>query len=518
MRRYIYNSFLLFILSFLVFPTSVLAAERCVSEYCVSDDQIIMYVTGVENEPSEVSYQIGNTPCDVTDIQLAGQKDSIIHTIVLLDNSKSVMTKHGVEIKTLLQEMVANRYDGEYFSIGILGKDVSFLASGTNDYVELKNTIEQIPTENKTAYVIENIYDVLESIRQSGNSDFYRLLVVSDGVDLADVGVSHSELINYLGKHPYPIYTISTGGASNEVTKNLFAISRASNSSYYALEGENATAINDILTALRNDANALRITASIPIELRDGSTKNSKLSINGQNYECEFSLPFSLKEEEEIEEIADAEPEKTIIEIPPIVENEVSETEEKPAEKKGINTILIAVILAFLVIIAVIVVLSIYSKNKKKEEERKKELKKRLDRAYGEDEDGEYTLLGDSSKTRLEEDYEDSEYGTRIIDTSSVGKEITLRRTNNPTISFCTKIEGTVSVGRSSSNKISIKGDGTVSGHHCELFIADGDVYIRNINSSNGTKVNGRKITEPTVLCSGDNVTIGSYDYEVNLI
>lgn len=513
MMKHIYRFIFTICISFMLLPATVFAAGKYVNEYFVRDNQIVMFVAGIENTPSQIAYQIGSTPCDITDVQLVGQGDSIIHTIVLLDNSKSVMTKHGDDIKSFLLEMVANRAEGEYFTIATLSKDVSFHISGTNDYVALKSTIEEIPIENKDAYVVENVYDILQSISQVETPDFYRLLVISDGVDSADVGVSLSELISYIEKNPYPIYTIGTGGTSNDVTKNLFSISRAVNTSYYAIDGENATPMSDILSTLRSDAVALRISATIPAELRNGSTMNSQLTIDGQNYECEFTMPFSIKEDtvEQVEE-------KITVDVPPIEENSVS-ANENTTQKSGASTMLIAIAIAIIVIAFVVAGLLLFSSKKKKEEEEKqKQLKKRLDQAYGDDrDDGEYTLLGDTSETVLDSGEDDSDFETRLIGRgiSKAGKNITFRRVDDPQISYNADIIGVISVGRLSAKTITIHGDSTVSGHHCEVFIADGDVYIKNANQSNGTRVNERKINEPTVINTGDKVTIGSHEYEI---
>ncbi len=53
-----------------------------------------------------------------------------------------------------------------------------------------------------------------------------------------------------------------------------------------------------------------------------------------------------------------------------------------------------------------------------------------------------------------------------------------------------------------------------VSGTHCELSIADGRWTVKDLNSSNGTKVNGSRISEGH-LNPGDRVSIGRHEYEV---
>lgn len=53
-----------------------------------------------------------------------------------------------------------------------------------------------------------------------------------------------------------------------------------------------------------------------------------------------------------------------------------------------------------------------------------------------------------------------------------------------------------------------------VSGHHCELSLADGYWSIKDLRSSNGTKVNGVRVTEQK-LRPGDKLSIARHDYEI---
>ena len=67
-----------------------------------------------------------------------------------------------------------------------------------------------------------------------------------------------------------------------------------------------------------------------------------------------------------------------------------------------------------------------------------------------------------------------------------------------------------VTVGRALDNVIRIE-DGTVSSHHA-MFIQETDgMKLRDLNSTNGTRVNSLRIVE-TMLNSGDQVRMGSVE------
>lgn len=68
-------------------------------------------------------------------------------------------------------------------------------------------------------------------------------------------------------------------------------------------------------------------------------------------------------------------------------------------------------------------------------------------------------------------------------------------------------------VGRRSSCDIKLDFQ-NVSSHHCELEFRDGYWYVRDLGSSNGTKVNGERITDSAIL-PGDELRIAKHTFEV---
>ena len=63
-------------------------------------------------------------------------------------------------------------------------------------------------------------------------------------------------------------------------------------------------------------------------------------------------------------------------------------------------------------------------------------------------------------------------------------------------------------MGRSPGSDIVI-GAEYVSGRHARFSIMGQNLFIEDLNSTNGTAVTGQRIFEPTTLKSGDAVIIG---------
>lgn len=67
--------------------------------------------------------------------------------------------------------------------------------------------------------------------------------------------------------------------------------------------------------------------------------------------------------------------------------------------------------------------------------------------------------------------------------------------------------ETPLTVGRLSDNVVLLD-EGSVSGHHGEVVLADGVPLVRDLGSTNGTFVNGEPVTE-AVLADGDEIHFG---------
>lgn len=69
--------------------------------------------------------------------------------------------------------------------------------------------------------------------------------------------------------------------------------------------------------------------------------------------------------------------------------------------------------------------------------------------------------------------------------------------------------DGITTLGRTSDNDISFPADSNVSRFHAEIENRDGELVLIDLNSSNGTTVNGKKISGETYLNPGDVVALG---------
>jgi pSer/pThr/pTyr-binding forkhead associated (FHA) protein len=69
-----------------------------------------------------------------------------------------------------------------------------------------------------------------------------------------------------------------------------------------------------------------------------------------------------------------------------------------------------------------------------------------------------------------------------------------------------------ITIGRGSQNDLGLTGDEYASARHARLEPRQDGVWLADIGSSNGTFVNGARLTRPRRLASGDVIRIGETD------
>jgi hypothetical protein len=67
-------------------------------------------------------------------------------------------------------------------------------------------------------------------------------------------------------------------------------------------------------------------------------------------------------------------------------------------------------------------------------------------------------------------------------------------------------------IGRANANEICID-DSFASSRHARLYDREGVVYIEDMNSTNGTYVNGRRLSAQQVLRPSDKIRIGDTEF-----
>lgn len=484
------------------------AAEAAnIVETYTENDSVVLYVSGIEGELQEISYQMGNTPCEVTSYQTIGQQDTMMYTLILWDNSISVMRNYGDTVKEILLDIVANRAPGEKFSIVTLEKDITVLSDYTDDYAVLKQSINSVEKVDKSVYIIENLYHCLEELNAMADSDFKRVILISDGSGEAETGYTATELERLLSSHSYPIYSIGVG-KDEAGLQYMFSLSRTTGAGAYHVDKlEDSLEVSE---SIKEHYKTLQVVAKIPEELLDGSNRNSKLSVvtTAGTYEaqCQIKLPF-LSEIEKAEPTPEPTPEPT--EAPePTATPEPTKAPTKASEKTLVKLSVggIAVVGGILLVIVLIIVIVCVAACKKKSPKEVPAAKtKKADPMETE------ALYKDEETQSLFDNNT-----TEILSNMNTDCRFQITAVDDAAVMFrCNISTEKVKIGRKAGVCNIALADKAVSGEHCEVYARSGKIYIRDLGSSNGTFVDGRKIDSETELRTGTILKLGKTEYRV---
>ncbi len=73
-------------------------------------------------------------------------------------------------------------------------------------------------------------------------------------------------------------------------------------------------------------------------------------------------------------------------------------------------------------------------------------------------------------------------------------------------------IDKDVTIGRSNQNNIAIK-DPYISKQHMRIVEDEGDFYLEDLNSANGTFINGDRVMDAVRLENGDSIRLGQIEF-----
>jgi hypothetical protein len=70
-------------------------------------------------------------------------------------------------------------------------------------------------------------------------------------------------------------------------------------------------------------------------------------------------------------------------------------------------------------------------------------------------------------------------------------------------------VNGEITIGRAAGCGVSLPDDTFVSNVHARVYERDGDIFVEDLGSTNGSLVNGAALTAATKLRKGDRIQVG---------
>lgn len=479
----------------------------------ITEDTAYIYASAPDSFNS-VSCQIGTEEVKEIKSQKVSDVANAVETYLLLDNSLSIKAEYRDRVKEIAQAVVAGRASNESITLATFDTELHILADKSTDTNALTELVNQIEYQNLDTKLTDVLYQLYQSFESGNFNGVRRIIVISDGAEYQKVGYTKEEVLSKVKNYHYPIYTIGCRYKENETElENMFRFSRDTEGAYWLIDDvQDLSALTGKMDEVKN---AVLVEAKIPESMGDGAEKGIKLTFStGAGDEVvsfKETMPFMVaKETEQITEtetVSETQTEET--EELTVTESE-TETELVQEKDNGLKYI---IIIAAAVVIAAIAAVAVMMNKKKKNGDTEENPEEFLDDLFGDTK-----KMGEDEKTELlDNDPTEILYG----DSTEMASHYLVRLTDvhNPSVMREFSLESEVSIGRKAAKSdIVFESEKTVSSLHCVLSVKNGEIYIKDMNSSNGTLVDGVEIEEETPLSSGSILKLGNLQLKFELL
>ncbi len=454
------------------------AAESCKVIGCYStEDSLFFYVSGLSGTVEDAFCKVENSTGVFRSVSVTEKEP--FHTLILWDAVTPYDEVKQEYLKEVVGELIANRRVNESFTIAQAGEELVYSLEDAMEYAELMPVINELGNGEETGTLLPVVYEAVRNLVKAEREGLTRIVVVTDGgKEETDPSVK-DRLFALLERMSYPMYVLEWQSDAYEDTesgKDVVLEEAGGEDICLVLEEMGAERIVysagvspfQVATECSGDYNAVKIETTIPDGERDGSKKKVELSIVTSEGvfedECTMDVPSGVFKKEE---------------------DSFSFLKYKEWILWG--GIGVAGIVLIIVLVAVI--------RKKK---RYKIAKDNYDR--------------DAEAATISRQHAGTEEDTTVM------HKIKLTNCGDEMNTYQSGFKGAVIIGRNPNNcTLLLNGDNSLSGRHCGIYVRRGHFYIRDLSSSNGTKVNGIPLADEIEIRTGDIVKLGRAEYLIRL-
>lgn len=392
--------------------------------------------------------------------------------------------------KQLLTDLVAGRAPNETFNLCVFSDKLTVLLEDSQSYTDLKAQINQLEHVDQETYLTDVLAELLDREMGREGEEFVRVVIISDGADNNPEGLTREELSQRLKEQAIPIYTLGSVDQNNmQNLKEMYALSRQTNGLSWTL-----SELSDTLSVVQTMSGTelpVCVKVKIPKTLQDGSVKGVQLTFSGGAVaETQAVMPFGTVKPDT------KEPSETTRKPEP-----AHQPEPEPDSEFPLMPLVIAAIAAVAVLVIGVAVFLLIRRNKEKNAIKPVEL----------------NLNPGGSETELGLAGDLPDGGTMLLINNDRRVILKLTDRANPGRCFETPLLGRVSIGRNPGNQIVLDYERSVSGTHCEIFVAGNVFKVRDLGSKNGTYVDGIQVGDTAEISSGSILILGRLELTVDM-
>ncbi|HOD28278.1 MAG TPA: VWA domain-containing protein [Syntrophales bacterium] len=439
---------------------------------------------------------VGQIQADIKDIKRFDQLGEGVGYVFLVDISRSLSSGQFDQMKAAINLWVEKMRDTDRMAIISFGEKVTTVQDYTGDKNALKNGVKALAMSDNKTQLHQGIAKAIETSHRIDTTLPSRRVIVmlSDGEDDFPGGMTRDEVLAKMTEDRVPVYVIGflqRGVGKDENLKALGEFARTSGGEFF--DGNRAV-LGKLYESIQQ-----KILKSFLVKL-----DATKAIADGKSYRLQLTLSSSGKI------MTDG----LDLRIFPHTGTTPEKTLPQPwynAWHKKISVWGYAAAGCFLVL-----VIALFIKSRQKKAARLRAEEEEHKREVAEQEAAQKKAAAEAA-ARVEEEKK------------KIDDQLTVRKSQAPGLKMKLSVLGNSAdrrdygiilsnqafIGRSSECDLSIRDDEEISKRHCKLTIEGGYVMISDLNSTNGTFVNGVPIKSDYRLKSGDLVLLGRTEMRI---
>lgn len=426
-------------------------------------------------------------------------KSILVRTTILVDVSASIPLSVRSKVIEFVKYKIENIAEHEQISIITFDSETTVIQDFTSDRYDLDKAASTIKFNSKKSAVYDAIYKTISKVDVLDDKPcFYHTIVMTDGADRTEQGVTKEELLAKLQAEPYPIDVICVSKTKPSAkNKDLSDLTKSSGGGRYFDIYPEADA-----TLLFSDVSVSDyywIRAEIPATLLDGSIR--QIDVSDKTNHVSFSMKMPIADVPVENPDASESDSSPVLSVQQPVSSPAATAQTEPPvlgngdeQNAQLDTAMLIIVIAAAVLAVIVIISVIIYKVKKK-------------RLQSEEAQYPYHINGNAgiAATELIKESESKEhYSIKISNTANQDDWIL-------------NVFSDIIIGRAKECAVIID-EKSVSREQCKIAASKNGLVISNLSSSNKTKLNGMILAAEVPLHPADNIHFGRVKLRVDYI
>lgn len=426
--------------------------------------------------------------------RVATLKNTAENVAVLLavDTSGSMKQEHLTAIKKAIKKLINDKNKGDMAALISFNDDVTVNCEFTKDADYFLTKLDALKTGGKITVLFKALYQGLEMLEKPDIPKLRYMVILSDGKD-EGVGFKLDDAIQKAKQLHIPVYAIGfVSKAETIYLDNMIRLARLTDAEYHRIQKT-----EDFMTAYSSIAD--KIWKQQLIELQAG------FEGDGQEYylEIQYTMPDGSLCSGRMAFVAPSLPSvqttiapvTTTLSPPPTTTIPADHKGDSGTPKKKTPNLYIYGGIALIALISAVILFLLL---KRKKSIKPVPLETQEPFKTGSRSKWREEPIGPSSDSSM---MDQAIENPLILVIPSLRKEYPLT-------------PGTITIGAYPDNSVVLDQD-IVSGYHAEISGNGKEWILKDLGSTNGTRLNGELISDPVYIYEGDIIRIGRADIEV---